>query len=659
MINSNLFPLEKNDFHWNFLKKFDLFNEVPDETIIKISQEIIIRNLHAGDIICDENEPNQSAFLLFQGKVQVSKKEVIISEITEGNFFGLMALMFKTGGRSTTIKAIEESIIFEIPENSFKKYIYDSPGCLRNVSNFLNKRLSELDKKYVKEFEKREQNIINFLPDPTMVIDENGIVKYWNKAMEELTDISADAMIGKGNYEYALPFYGHRCPTLIDYALLSQKDTNFDNYDNIKKEGNALSSEIYINQLKNGVYLYEKASVLKDSKENIIGAIVSIRDITARKKAEEALKESEENFRQKSIQLAELNAEFQAQNEELNTQNEALDALNKHLQETQNQLVQAEKLAALGKIIANVAHEVNTPLGAIKTSAEEISVAFNNNIEVLPSLLRELSEQDFEKFMQLLNKSIQQTENLSTREERQYKRKLAQVLEENNFENPDNTASQLLQIGIRELTQDEISFLKQINTKKTLAALYNFGIQQKNNANVLLATQKASRVILALKNYSRSETDGQMHEVNIIEGIDTVLTIYQNILKKGINVVKNFEPIPSIIGYADKINQVWTNLIQNALQAMNYEGTLTITAKQDTQNKQIAISIGDTGAGIPHEIREKIFEPFFTTKPSGEGSGLGLDIVKKIVEEHKGTITFETEIGKGTTFFVNLPFNNN
>ncbi|HAJ63625.1 MAG TPA: hybrid sensor histidine kinase/response regulator, partial [Cyanobacteria bacterium UBA8543] len=143
-------------------------------------------------------------------------------------------------------------------------------------------------------------------------------------------------------------------------------------------------------------------------------------------------------------------------------------------------------------------------------------------------------------------------------------------------------------------------------------------------------------------------------EANIIEGIETVLTLYQNQLKHGVKIIRNYQELPPIRCYFDELNQVWTNLIHNGLQAMNNQGTLTLDAQ--LQNGYLQVSITDSGKGIPQEIQEKIFQPFFTTKLPGEGSGLGLDIVKKIVEKHRGTIEFESVPGQ-TTFTVSLPLN--
>jgi signal transduction histidine kinase len=159
--------------------------------------------------------------------------------------------------------------------------------------------------------------------------------------------------------------------------------------------------------------------------------------------------------------------------------------------------------------------------------------------------------------------------------------------------------------------------------------------------------------VFALKTYARYDTTGNKVKAQIAEGIETVLTLYYNQLKRGIKVLKKYDDsLPSILCYPDELNQVWTNLIHNALQAMDYQGTLTIEVKK--QDDTLLVSVIDSGKGIPPEIMPKIFQPFFTTKPAGEGSGLGLDIVKKIIEKHQGKIEVESVPGQ-TTFTVFLP----
>ena len=145
-----------------------------------------------------------------------------------------------------------------------------------------------------------------------------------------------------------------------------------------------------------------------------------------------------------------------------------------------------------------------------------------------------------------------------------------------------------------------------------------------------------------------------MTEAMLQEGLETTLTIYQHQIRQGTELVCRYAEMPPLRCLPDELNQVWTNLIHNALQAMNNAGTLTVDLKR--VGDEAVVSIGDTGSGIPEEIRGRIFEAFFTTKPMGEGSGLGLDIVKKIVDKHKGRIDVQSEVGVGSTFTVYLPY---
>lgn len=148
-------------------------------------------------------------------------------------------------------------------------------------------------------------------------------------------------------------------------------------------------------------------------------------------------------------------------------------------------------------------------------------------------------------------------------------------------------------------------------------------------------------------------TEDRPEYLSIPETIDTVLIIYHNQLKYGIEVTKEYEPdLPAILGVPDQLSQVWTNIVSNAIQATQGKGALHIRVVRE--GEEIVASFTDSGPGIPKEIQDKIFEAFFTTKPAGEGTGLGLDISRRIVEKHGGRIYFESEPGK-TTFFVRIP----
>lgn len=338
----------------------------------------------------------------------------------------------------------------------------------------------------------------------------------------------------------------------------------------------------------------------------------------------------------------------------LKEKNEELSKTLQDLKATQNQLIQSEKMAALGQLIAGIAHEINTPLGAIRSSIGNITDFLTKHLEELPKFLQNLSPQRQDHFFNLLQTPLQQSTSLSSKEKRQLKKALQQQIQEEGIDNADSIASTLVNLGIGNDIQPFLPLLKDPEREMILRNAYQLYSVQKSAQTIATATDRAAKVVFALRSYARYDDAGEKVEANIIDGLETVFTLYQNQFKQGVELVKNYQDLPNINCYPDELNQVWTNLIHNALQAMDHKGTLTINTHQDGNN--IVISINDTGKGIPHEIIHKIFEPFFTTKPTGEGSGLGLDIVKKIIEKHQGRIEVESVPGK-TKFSVSLPIN--
>jgi predicted ATPase/signal transduction histidine kinase/tRNA A-37 threonylcarbamoyl transferase component Bud32 len=322
------------------------------------------------------------------------------------------------------------------------------------------------------------------------------------------------------------------------------------------------------------------------------------------------------------------------------------------LRATQQELIQSEKMAALGQLIAGIAHEINTPLGAIRASINNITQALSDSIHQLPQLLRELSTEQQDLFFAFTQQAFQPKSPLTSREERQIRRKLINELEEKGLEDVDEVADTLVDIGLYQDIDAFIPLLTAINSELILQVAYDLATQQTNSQNIETAVEKASKIIFALKSYARYDHTGQAVKTNLVESLNVVLTLYHNQLKHGIELITNYQEIPEIMCYPDELNQVWTNLIHNAIQAMNNQGQLDIVVF--SQAEQIIVQITDSGVGIPAEIKDRIFEPFFTTKGAGEGSGLGLDIVRKIINKHHGNIVVESQPGK-TTFSIFLP----
>jgi len=325
-----------------------------------------------------------------------------------------------------------------------------------------------------------------------------------------------------------------------------------------------------------------------------------------------------------------------------------------NLRATQEQLIFSEKMAALGQLIAGIAHEINSPLGAIKGSAETL-------IETLPNLLRLLSSlqaQDPQTISNLWS-WIQNTllakerPTLTSREERALRKRFAASLEKAGLPDPEIAARRLVEAGLHQ-ENDLDPILSLLHIPETIDLIYLLGQLRLQLENILLASQRTRKVVFALKSYVHTSGDRSTPVLtDLPESIDTILTLYQNQLKQGVEVETYYDPaLPKLYLFADEIGQVWTNIIQNAIQAMNGQGRLRIEAQLN--GDFIRVSFTDNGPGIPPEILPRIFEPFFTTKSRGEGTGLGLDICRRIVEKHHGRLEVSSQPGQ-TTFHVLLP----
>ena len=368
------------------------------------------------------------------------------------------------------------------------------------------------------------------------------------------------------------------------------------------------------------------------------------------------LEELGDSFTHMATELKQSFQQLETLNVALSDRERQLEAYNRTLEEEVQQrtrkLLAAEKMAALGQLTAGVAHELNTPLGAIRAANENVVAGLQQSFQQLPQVLLQLTPDQVTAFINLLTLIQKPSEVFSFREERQLRQRLQNTLSEQGVDPAERLADLLSKIGIAPAEVNALESLLQTGQNlQILEAAYAISMMTTNSQTICTAVDRAARIVFALKSYTHQDVPDSA-STSIPAGIDAVLTLYQNHLKRGIELIKDYAPVPDVPCNAEDLMQVWTNLIHNALQAMNYRGQLGIRTVQ--QDQQAVVTISDTGCGILPEHRARIFEPFFTTKAKGEGTGLGLDIVRRIVEKYQGRIEVESQPGQ-TIFQVWLP----
>ena len=278
-----------------------------------------------------------------------------------------------------------------------------------------------------------------------------------------------------------------------------------------------------------------------------------------------------------------------------------LEQANVQLKSSQLALVQSEKMASLGQMVAGIAHEINTPLGYVQ-----------NNVSVGQELFRQIQSM------------IASYEALADT-----------LLDE-----------QATEEGIAALMQQIAGFRSDMNAREMLGEMH--GLMDDS----LYGIAQISELVLNLKNFSRMDA-AATEAVSLNSCIESALNIGRNVLKDKVEVIKELGDLPMISCAPSQLNQVFLNLFTNAAQAMEGQGKLYI--RTWPAEGVVHISVTDNGKGIPEDVLTRIFDPFFTTKPVGEGTGLGLAITHQIIQQHGGEINVESRVGEGTCIRIMLP----
>lgn len=350
-------------------------------------------------------------------------------------------------------------------------------------------------------------------------------------------------------------------------------------------------------------------------------------------------------------------AEISKKNQLIEDQKEELEEIIDTLTKTQAQLVQTAKLADLGQLVSGIAHEINNPLGAIQASNQNIqhyTRSFREKSKHYFRLLNGLPQEIRDQISTLIEEAGNHNDLVLGLERRKRVKEVKANLEKIGIENPTNDLCEIaIECGLYGREEEYSNILKHSEVIAILELITDLLGPERNSQTIQTAVERSSKILYALKSLAHFESNSILEESNIRENVEIVLALYQNLFRHGVELSVEFEDLPPVPIYRDDLLHLWTNLIMNAVQAMNYSGKLNIVGLRE--NGYAVIKVEDSGPGIPDSLRDKIFDPFFTTKPPGEGSGLGLDICMKIVEKHNGKIVFESEPGK-TVFTVRLPY---
>lgn len=324
---------------------------------------------------------------------------------------------------------------------------------------------------------------------------------------------------------------------------------------------------------------------------------------------------------------------------------------------------QNEKMFALGKLSAGLAHELNNPASAITRGAS----ALQNQVKRLPQLFREVAglqikPEKIDTINQILVSKTHQTDRpaLTMMQRADREDALNDWLDEHGIQDFD-IAENFTEFGF---TADDLDHMNSCTPMPQLAVVLdwmnNYLLEEKMVSDIRESSGRISELVSSVKTFTHMDKDSSKQLLDIHAGIRNTLTMLNYKLKKSnIKVLEEFDStLPQVKALAGELNQVWTNIIDNAIDALEGVNDATLTIRTQQDGPFVCVYIKDNGPGIPQEMQSQIFDPFFTTKDMGKGTGLGLDVVTRIIRQHNGTVKVNSVPGS-TEFAVCFPLNDN
>ncbi|NIJ54316.1 ATP-binding protein [Dyadobacter arcticus] len=323
---------------------------------------------------------------------------------------------------------------------------------------------------------------------------------------------------------------------------------------------------------------------------------------------------------------------------------------------------QNEKMMALGKLSAGLAHELNNPAAAIVRG----SVSLKNHLLMQPDDFKKLisihlSPEEVDLINNKMSSILANTDRpvLSMMKRSQREDEILDWLDDHQVNGCEDIADNLVEFGV---TEEDLEDLKNKINKNDFSPILlwinNNLTTERMVADIQEASKRIADLVGSVKTFTHMDRGGEKEVIDIHTGIRNTLTMLNYKLKKGnIKITEDFDlDLPHIKAMVGELNQVWTNLIDNAIDALENQPDPELEICTRLEKDFVKVGIIDNGPGVPETIRNKIFDPFFTTKSVGKGTGLGLDVVLRIVKQHNGSVTLLSEPGK-TEFLVCFPIN--
>lgn len=335
------------------------------------------------------------------------------------------------------------------------------------------------------------------------------------------------------------------------------------------------------------------------------------------------------------------------------------ESLEAKIRERSERLATSEKMAALGLVAASVAHEINNPLAAVVSANRSLQDLMSRLPGPVGRALAGLPEDALSELEALATDVPRSVPEGSER--RALRRALTAALKESpvasGLQDADlaDAVENAVEIGGKLVREDELSALLAKPYGMAMLSVAAELVASRRNCDLVEeAAGRAERFVSALRTYARTgeEPPSRRTNVQVSAGLEIALTLFSHQIKRDIEVVRRYGDVPDVIADEDSLLRVWMNLISNAIHAMQYRGRLELSV--EAEGPWVRVDVVDDGSGVSPELGKRIFEPFVTSKQKGEGTGLGLDIVKRTVEAHGGTIDFESRPGR-TDFAVRLP----